>query len=98
MPVTSSAKSVVVSPTTGALYFVDTRNFRVRRIDTDGVITTVVGGAMAGFEGDGEARFGGDGGDPIAASLKRPWGITFDGAGNLFIADTMNNRIRMVTP
>jgi sugar lactone lactonase YvrE len=206
-------KSVVVSHTTGAVYLADTRNFRVRRIDTDGVITTVVGGAMAGFAGDGGsptaaqlkfqmandnpepggglalddqdrlyivdtenqrirrvdfaadiietiagngtagfsgdggpateaslawprdvalgpdgrlyiadtdnhrvrvvdlstgvittvvgdgvARFGGDGGPPAAASLQRPWGITFDGAGNLYIADTKNNRVRMVMP
>ena len=61
----------------------------MRAVDlATGVITT--------FAGDGEARFGGDGGAPTAASLKRPWGITFDAAGNLFIADTMNNRIRMV--
>jgi hypothetical protein len=30
--------------------------------------------------------------------LQRPWGITFDGAGNLYIADTLNNRVRMVMP
>jgi len=73
----------------GRLYIADTDNHRVRAVDlATGVITT--------FAGDGEARFGGDGGAPTAASLKRPWGITFDAAGNLFIADTMNNRIRMV--
>jgi len=206
-------KSVVVSPTTGAIYLADTRNFRVRRIGSDGVITTVVGGAMGGFAGDGGsptgaqlkfqmandnpepggglalddqdrlyivdtenhrirrvdfaadlietvagngtagfsgdggpateaslawprdaaigpdgrlyiadtdnhrvravdlatglittvvgdgvARFGGDGEAPTAASLQRPWGITFDGTGNLYVADTMNNRVRMVMP
>ena len=62
----------------------------MRAVDlATGVITT--------FAGDGNAGFGGDGGPATAASLKRPWGITFDGAGNLFIADTFNNRIRMVT-
>jgi sugar lactone lactonase YvrE len=206
-------KSVVVSPTTGAIYLVDTRNFRVRRIGTDGVIQTVVGTAPGGFAGDGGppsaaqlkfqmandnpepggglaldaqerlyivdtenqrirrvdfaadvietvagngtpgfsgdggpateaslawprdvaigpdglvyiadtdnhrirvldpvngsintvvgdgvARYGGDGGAPLGASLNRPWGITFDAAGNLYIADTKNNRIRMVMP
>jgi sugar lactone lactonase YvrE len=75
----------------GRLYIADTDNHRVRAVDlSTGVIDTVVG--------DGMARFGGDGGAPRAASLWRPWGITFDPAGNLFIADTFNNRIRKVMP
>jgi sugar lactone lactonase YvrE len=73
----------------GRLYIADTDNHVIRAVDLgSGVITTVVG--------DGVARFGGDGGPPVAASLQRPWGIAFDGAGNLFVADTMNNRVRMV--
>jgi sugar lactone lactonase YvrE len=88
-------KSVVVSPTTGAVYLADTRNFRVRRIDTDGVITTVVGGAMAGF--------GGDGGSPTAAQLKFQMandnpepggGLALDDQERLYIVDTENQRIR----
>jgi DNA-binding beta-propeller fold protein YncE len=75
----------------GKLYIADTDNHRVRAVDlASGVINTVVG--------DGMARFGGDGGDPLAASLQRPWGITFDADGNLYIADTFNNRIRKVMP
>jgi len=75
----------------GKLYIADTDNHRIRAVDlSTGVIDTVVG--------DGTARFAGDGGPPREASLWRPWGITFDGAGNLFIADTFNNRIRMVMP
>jgi DNA-binding beta-propeller fold protein YncE len=75
----------------GRLYIADTDNHRVRAVDlATGVIVTVVG--------DGMARFAGDGGPPDAASLHRPWGITFDGSGNLYIADTLNNRIRMVMP
>ena len=73
----------------GRLYIADTDNHVIRAVDlATGVITTVVG--------DGVARFGGDGGAPAAASLQRPWGLTFDGAGHLFVADTMNNRVRMV--
>ena len=75
----------------GRLYIADTDNDRIRAVDlATGVITTVVG--------DGVARFGGDGEAPTAASLSRPFGLTFDGVGNLYIADTMNNRIRMVMP
>jgi len=74
----------------GRLFIADTDNHRVRAVDlATGVITT--------FAGDGNAAFGGDGGPATAASLKRPWGIAFDPSGNLFIADTFNNRIRMVT-
>jgi sugar lactone lactonase YvrE len=73
----------------GRLFIADTDNHRVRVVDlATGVIST--------FAGNGEAGYGGDGGPPTAASLQRPWGITFDAAGNLFIADTKNNRIRMV--
>jgi sugar lactone lactonase YvrE len=73
----------------GKHYIADTDNHRIRAVDLGtGVIDTVVG--------DGMPRFGGDGGPPLAASLWRPWGITFDAAGNLYIADTFNNRIRMV--
>ena len=72
------------------LFIADTDNHRIRAVDpATGVITTVAGNGTAGF--------GGDGGDPTAASLQRPWGVALDAAGNLFIADTFNNRIRMVT-
>src|SRR5207244_2827341 len=53
-----------------------------------GIITTVVG--------NGTRDFSGDGGSAISASLNRPTGITLDGAGNLFIADFFNSRIRRV--
>ena len=83
-------RDVAIGPD-GRLYIADTDNHRVRAVDlATGVITTVVG--------NGDARFGGDGGAPAAASLQRPWGIAFDRAGNLYIADTFNNRIRMVMP
>ena len=75
----------------GRLYIADTDNHRVRAVDlATGVIATIAGNGVAGF--------GGDGGPPPDASLWRPWGITFDGGGNLYIADTFNNRIRMVMP
>ena len=88
---------MAVSRTTGAIYLADTRNFRVRRIGSDGVIDTVVGGGQAGFAGDG--------GPPAAALLAfqmvndnpEPGGaLAIDDQDRLYIADTENQRIRRV--
>ncbi|MBL8174322.1 MAG: hypothetical protein JNK48_06625, partial [Bryobacterales bacterium] len=73
----------------GALYIADAGNHRIRKVAA-GVITTVAG--------DGEAGFGGDNGPAAAARLFRPQGVAVDKAGNLYIADTQNHRIRRVTP
>ena len=72
----------------GNLYIADTRNSRIRRVDTSGIITTVAG---AGF-----CPFGGDGGPATSACLNRPFGVAVDAAGKLYIADTRNCRIRRV--
>lgn len=75
----------------GRLYFADSRNHRIRAIDMKtGIIQTVAGNGKP----DGDL---GDGGEPLKASLNEPWGIAFDPAGNLFIADTYHNRIRKIT-
>jgi sugar lactone lactonase YvrE len=74
----------------GMLYIADTNNHRVRRTTPGGVIVTVVGNGIAGS--------GGDGGAAPAANLHFPQGIAFDAAGNLYIADTNNYRIRRVAP
>jgi sugar lactone lactonase YvrE len=74
----------------GSLYIADTFNQRVRKVDPAGVITTVAG--------NGEPSFSGDGGPAAAASLHGPQGIALDDAGNLYIADTENHRIRKVDP
>ena len=70
----------------GNLYIATER--RIRKVDAAGVITTVAG--------DGTRGYGGDGGAAVAASLNWPSGVAVDGAGNLYIADEHNNRIRMV--
>ena len=70
----------------GNLYIADTFNFRIRKVDTAGVITTVAGGGSSL----------GDGGAAAAAQLNAPHGAALDGAGNLYIADTGNHRIRKV--
>ncbi len=62
---------------------------RVRRISPDGIITTVAGNGVPGFSGDG--------GPATDAQLSRPGGIAADSDGNLFIADTYNQRIRRVS-
>ena len=72
----------------GNLYLADIYNCRIRKVDTAGMISTVAGGAGCGF--------GGDGGPAKAANLAYPQGIAVDGAGNLYIADSNNHRIRKV--
>jgi hypothetical protein len=62
---------------------------RVRRISPDGMITTIVGNGLSGFSGDG--------GTATDAQLSRLGGIAADSAGNLFIADTYDQRIRKVS-
>ena len=73
----------------GNVYIADTENHRIRRVDGgSGVITTVAG---TGAGGDG-----GDGGPATSARLAFPAGVAVDGAGNVFVADTNNHRIRRV--
>jgi sugar lactone lactonase YvrE len=74
----------------GDLYIADTDNNRVRRVTPEGVITTVVGDGAAGFRGDG--------GPAASARLNQPRDVAVDSAGNLYIADRFNDRIRRVTP
>ncbi len=74
----------------GTLYLADTYNNRIRKIGSDGIITTVAGSGVSGH--------GGDGGPATQAALDRPYGVAVDANGNLFIADTWNNCIRKVTP
>ena len=70
----------------GNVYVADTNNHRVRRVAPSGVITTIAGTGINGFSGDG--------GSALAAKLNTPSGLALDGAGNLFIADAGNHRIR----
>ena len=74
----------------GNLYVADSGNNRIRKITPAGLISTVAGAGTPGFSGDG--------GQATAAQLNLPRGVAVDSAGNLYIADTSNNRIRKVTP
>ncbi len=80
----------LVADSAGNLFIADTNNNRIRKLTPGGIISTVAGNGAQGF--------GGDGGPAISAWLNAPGSVTLDMAGNLFIADTNNNRIRKVTP
>ena len=71
-----------------SVYITDTLNNVVRRVAPDGIIST--------FAGTGEEGYGGDGGPATAAQLHWPHDVTVDDAGNVYVADSNNQRIRMI--
>jgi TonB family protein len=80
----------VAVDTRGNLYIADAGNHSVRKVTPGGNITTIAGNGSPGFKGDG--------GPAASAQLHTPSGLVVDAAGNLYIADTGNNRVRKVTP
>ncbi|MCI5221049.1 MAG: hypothetical protein D3914_18100, partial [Candidatus Electrothrix sp. LOE2] len=72
----------------GNIFIADTNNHRIRKVDVDGIITTVAGNGSEGYNGDN--------GPATDASLRSPRAMAVDQVGNIFIADTDNNRIRKV--
>jgi len=74
----------------GNIFIADRNNHRVRKVSPEGIISTFAGSASAGFAGDG--------GSATAARLSLPESVAVDSAGDVFIADTGNSRIRKVTP
>jgi len=74
----------------GNLYIADSANNRVRKISPSGVIVTAAGNGVAGYSGDG--------GPAVGAMLNGPEGLASDADGNVYIADTRNNRIRKLLP
>ncbi|MGH7165275.1 MAG: Ig-like domain-containing protein, partial [Nitrospiraceae bacterium] len=80
---------VAVGPD-GSVYIADTSNNRIRRVDANGIITTVAGNGSGGFSGDG--------GQALAAQLAGPVSLDVGPDGSLYIADQGNNRIRRVNP
>ncbi|MGW0933127.1 NHL domain-containing protein [Streptomyces sp. NPDC002644] len=78
----------VAVDSTGTLYIADTDNHRVRQVTPDGRIRTVAGTGTPGFSGDGSPA--------AAAQLNGPYGVAIDGAGDLYITDADNHRVRKV--
>jgi DNA-binding CsgD family transcriptional regulator/sugar lactone lactonase YvrE len=71
-----------------SLFIADTGNNVIRQLGPDGVIRTVAG--------TGEAGYGGEGGPALSAPLHAPGGLAFDDEGNLYVADTLNERVRRI--
>ena len=88
----SSQADGIAVDATGNVYVSDGGNNRVRKITPDGIIRTIAGNSTPLFQG----TFGGDGGPATAAGLNLPQGLAVDGAGNLYIADYGNARIRKI--
>ena len=78
--------SGVAVATDGTVYVADSRNHRVRKLSADGTISTIAGTGVPGFTGDG--------GPAMQAALRNPTGLAFGLAGELYIADTGNHRVR----
>ena len=74
----------------GNLYIADYSNDRVRKVDTSGIITTIVGTRTVGYNGDNI--------NADSAELNRPLCVATDGSENLYISDTYNQRVRKVGP
>ena len=82
-----SPSSVAVDPA-GNVYLTQPYDGTIRQVNTKGIINTIVGQDIQGFSGDG--------GTASKAVLNTPMGVATDSSGNLYIADTQNNRIRKV--
>jgi len=74
----------------GALYIADRFNHRIRRVSPEGIVVTIAGDGIGGFAGDG--------GPASAARLNNPAGIAVDSRGQVYVADTDNNRVRRLSP
>jgi uncharacterized protein (TIGR03437 family) len=74
----------------GDIFISDTANNRIRQVTADGIIHTIAG--------TGAAAYGGDAGAALSAQINGPAGILLDGSGDLYFAETSNNRVRKLTP
>ncbi|MBX3016176.1 MAG: hypothetical protein KF832_31935 [Caldilineaceae bacterium] len=90
-PATSArlgAPTAICFDAAGALYFTDRAHNVVRKVDTAGIITTVVGCGQSGFSPDGTPA--------LAVKLNQPYGLAIASDGTIYIADSRNNRVRRI--
>ncbi len=87
---TLSYPSGVALDALGNLYIADSQNHRIRKVDVNGIITTVAGNGARGFSGDN--------GPATAASFKEPVAVAVSSTGFLFVADTADHRVRRIDP
>ena len=80
----------VVADSAGTLFIADTANNRIRKVTSNGIITTIAGTGSDGFSGDG--------GSALGATFNFPWAVALDASGNLLIGDAFNHRVRRVSP
>jgi sugar lactone lactonase YvrE len=83
-----SAPSDIAVDASGNIYISDQANNRIRKLNSSGIISTIAGTGAAGFNGDTIAA--------VNAELNAPAALVFDTAGDLFIADSQNQRIRKI--
>ena len=83
-----NAPAGVAVDTHGNIFIADKNNSRIRKVGTNGIITTIAGSGLIGYSGDG--------GNATAAELNAPTGVAIDNFNNIFIADASNNCIRKV--
>lgn len=79
----------IANDTSGNIYLSEGSYDRVRKVSTDGIITTIAGNGMGGYSGDG--------GNPLLAQLYSPQGIAVSKTGDVYIGDVGNNAVRKVT-
>lgn len=98
-----SGPTGVTLDSSGNLYIADTYNQRIRTVaatsgtvTTSSIITTVAGNGNLNASGDGTGTYSGDNGPAINAGLSLPYAVAFDAAGNMYIPDSANNRVRKV--
>lgn len=85
-----SVPSAIAIDAEGNLYIADFKNHRIRKVSTDGVISSIAGTGVSGYNGDGKPA--------LECRIGEPCGVAVDADGYVYIGDQVNNRVRVVTP